>query len=59
MIIEREEKTIISNTKDGLILADRYEKMLKENDISVEREESTIAIMLKVIYSYDYDLKVD
>lgn len=59
MIIERKEQTIIPNTKDGLILADRHEKMLREYGIFVERIETTAAIMLKSAYSCDFDLEDD
>lgn len=53
MIIERKEQTIIPNTKDGVILADRFEKMLKQHDLSVEREETTTAITFKLVYSFE------
>lgn len=59
MIIERHETTIIPNTKDGLVLADRHEKMLKEHGIFIERKETTTAILLKSAYSCDFDLEDD
>lgn len=53
MIIYRYEMTDYPNTKQGRMLADEYEKKLKEQGVFSSRRENTTGITISAAYQFN------
>ena len=57
MIITKTEKMIIPQTPEGMLLAESYEKQLKEIHCFAGRREDTQSIIIEARYYFDMSLE--